>query len=85
MADLPSRESLAAALMQAAEVHDDYERVVLKGVVDERWSGFYAAYVLGRVGDFTGPGRLAVLLEEVLMGEDWPLDAADHVLVKLRS
>jgi hypothetical protein len=76
---------LEAALILASDAHDDYERAVLKGVVDERWAGFYAAYVLGRVGDFTGPGRLAVLLEEVEPAEDWPTMAADHVLMKLRS
>jgi hypothetical protein len=76
---------LEAALALAGDAHDDYERAMLKGVVDERWAGFYAAYVLGRVGDFTEAGRLAALLEEVDAANDWPAVAAGHVLMKLRS
>ena len=85
MADLPAREHLAETLTAASAAHDEYERVILKGVVDVRWSGFYAAYVLGAVGEFTEPSRLAALLEEVDTGDDWAAIAAEHVLTKLRS
>jgi len=85
VADFPSRELLEATLALAGDAHDDYERAMLKGVVDERWAGFYAAYVLGRVGDFTAAGRLAALLAEVDAASDWPAVAAGHVLMKLRS
>ena len=85
MEDLPSAVSLAAALAAVDAVHDEYERVALKGVVDAGWAGFYAAFVLGRVGDFAAASRLAELIEEVEETEDWPAAAADHVLMKLRS
>jgi hypothetical protein len=85
MADLPSQPMLVRALAAAASAHDEYERTVLKGVVDANWSGFYAAYVLGRLGDFVPAGRLASLLSEVEDDADWDETAADHVLVKLRS
>ena len=85
MADLPNRAQLEQALAAAGSFHDDYERTVLKGIADQQWAGFYAAYVLGRIGDFTPASRLAVLLEEVEADEDWALTAADHVLMKLRS
>ena len=52
VADLPSHDVLTSTLAAAAAAHEEYERVVLKGVVDANWSGFYAAYVLGRLGDF---------------------------------
>ncbi len=65
MADLPSKSALAAALSAAGPAHHEYEQVVLKGVQDELWSGFYAAYALGRLGDFAAASRLAGLLEEV--------------------
>ncbi len=85
MADLPTRTLLADALTAAGEAHDEYERVILKGVVDVHWSGFYTAYVLGAVGDFVEASRLATLLEEVDTADDWAEVAADHVLMKLRS
>jgi hypothetical protein len=85
MADLPSHTLLAAALAAADAAHDDYERGALKGVVDQQWAGFYAAYVLGRLGEFAQPTRLSVLLSEVDADSDWPETAAEHVLMKLRS
>ncbi len=84
MADLPSKSALEQALAAAGASHDEYERVVLKGVVDDTWAGFWAAYVLGRLGDFTPASRLAELLEEVANVDDWAA-VADHVLAKLRS
>ena len=85
MADLPSKSALSEALAAVTPLHDDYERTTLKGVVDERWAGFYAAYVIGRLGDFASAGRIAALLEEVPEQENWPAVAAAHVLTKLRS
>jgi hypothetical protein len=86
MADLPSKSALAAALSAAGPAHHEYEQVVLKGMQDELWSGFYAAYALGRLGDFAAASRLAGLLEEVEGNDDdWAEAAAAHVLRKLRS
>ena len=85
VADLPSHDVLASTLAAAAVAHEEYERAVLKGVVDANWAGFYAAYVLGRLGDFVPASRLAVLLSEVEDSDDWDETAADHVLMKLRS
>ncbi len=85
MTDLPSRAALEETLTAASAAHDEYEHVVLKGVVDGQWSGFYAAYVVGHLGEFTPASRLALLLEEVTTNGDWSAAAADHVLMKLRS
>jgi len=85
MADLPSRALLEAALAAADAAHTEYERIVLKGVADNQWPGFFAAYVLGRLGEFTQGSRLAFLIGEVDADSDWPAAAADHVLMKLRS
>jgi hypothetical protein len=85
MADLPSPAALTEALEEAAAAHDDYESTALKGMVDDRWSGFCAAFLIGRLGEFTPAGRLALLLEEVDAPGDWPSAAAGHVLTKLRS
>lgn len=80
---LPSKSSLEVALADAGHAHHDYETVVLKGVRDELWSGFYAAFVLGRLGGFTSAGRLAQLLEAVPAQPDWSAVATEHVLAQL--
>ena len=85
MTDFPTREALEDALSAAVTAHEDYESVVLRGMVDDRWPGFCAAYVIGRFGDFVPAGRLATLLEEVDAEGDWATAAADHVMTKLRS
>ena len=79
MPDL-SQDDLARALAAAAESHHDYEQVTLRGARDEQWSGFYAAYVLGRFGDFAVPSALSAWLEAAPGGDHWPTSAAVHVL-----
>ena len=46
MADLPSDSAIAEALSAAGSAHHEYEQTALKGVRDELWAGFYAAFVL---------------------------------------
>jgi len=78
-----SNADLAQALAAAANSHHDYEQNALKGVRDAQWSGYYAAYALGRVGDFTTPTELAALLESATGDGDWATAAAGHVLANL--
>ena len=85
MADLPSKSELAQALSAAASAHHEFEQTALKGVRDDLWAGFYAAFVLGRLGGFAAASRLAALLEEVNAPSNWSETAAEHVLIKLRS
>lgn len=84
MADLPSKSELAQALSAAASAHHEFEQTALKGVRDDLWAGFYAAFVLGRLGGFAAASRLAGLLEEVNAPSNWSETAAEHVLIKLR-
>ena len=84
MADLPSKSELAQALSAAASAHHEFEQTALKGVRDDLWAGFYAAFVLGRLGDVAAASRLAALLEEVDAPSNWSEVAAEHVLAKLR-
>ncbi len=79
----PQVSELAAALRAAGPVHHEYEQTVLNGVSDEHWPGFYAAFVLGRVGDFATPSALARWLEEVPTDGDWADTAAEHVINRL--
>ena len=80
MARTPSRDELEKSLAAAAAAHHDYEQRVLNGVRDAQWPGFYAAYVLGRVGDFTTPSSLSRWLEAAPAGDNWAASAADYVL-----
>ncbi len=80
---LPSQDNLTKALGHAGSAHHEYEQVTLGGKRDEQWSGFYAAYVLGRVGDFTAPSALSQWLEEAPGGEEWATSAAGFVLSRL--
>ena len=80
----PNQSTLEQALIDAGRAHHDYETVVLKGVRDELWPGFYAAFVLGRLGAFTTASRLSLLLEEVTATANWPAAATVHVLKSLR-
>jgi hypothetical protein len=79
----PSRDELEKALIDAGSAHHDNEQVTLTGNRDEQWSGFYAAYVLGRVGDFAAPSTLSQWLEEAPIGDQWAATAASHVITRL--
>ncbi len=79
----PSRERLREALSAAAGAHHDYEQGALGGQRDAQWSGFYAAYVLGRLGDFASPTALVGWLEAEPEADDWAGQAAASVLPKL--
>ena len=75
----PSREDLRKALAAAGPVHHEYEQNFLGGARDEQWAGWYAAYVLGRLGDFAAPTSLTRWLEEAPGEDDWATGAAAHV------
>lgn len=76
MTDMPSVETLRSALSKAGAAHHDYEMVYLRGVRDAHWAGWYAAHVLGQLGDFMSPSRLTVLLEQTKADGDWSEAAA---------
>ena len=80
MTETVSRDALIEALDAAAKAHHDYETVTLEGVRDDQWSGFYAAYVLGRVSDVLTSSELARVLEAVDAADDWSGAAADGIL-----
>ncbi len=79
----PSRAQLREALSAAGGAHHDYEQDALGGRRDAQWSGFYAAFALGRLGDFASPTALAGWLQAAPEAEDWAGRAAALVLFKL--
>ena len=78
----PTKDALITALGAAGSAHHDYEASYLAGQPDAQWAGWYAAYTLGRLGDFPTPTRLARWLEAA-DGDDWADAAADTVLAGL--
>lgn len=79
----PSHEQIVAALQAAGAAHHEYEVNALQGRRDEQWPGWYAAYVLGRMGDFVAPTLLAGWLSEASASGDWPRSAADLIEARL--
>lgn len=78
------RDDLITALDAAAAAHHEFEEVALDGQRDELWAGFYAAYVLGRLGNFLPPSVLAEILGNV-SDEPWSEAAADDVMARVES
>jgi hypothetical protein len=74
-----NRYALQQTLEAAAASHHEYQTVALKGALDRQWPVFYAAYALGRLGDFMEPSALAASLEAVQAEENWAAAAADKV------
>ncbi len=79
----PGEKELYDALQAAGAAHHEFEQNALAGVRDEQWPGWYAAYVLGRLGDFAAPSELARWLEEASLEGDWSANAAALVLSKV--
>ncbi len=84
IASIPRKKELAEALSATGSAHHDYEQYILSGVREEQWSDFYAAYVLGRLGDFAAPRTLTRWLEEAPSDDNWAEATADHVLNRVR-
>jgi len=82
---VPTQNELKDALTAAGSAHHDYESKFLKGQRDEQWPGWYAAYVLGRLGDFTTPTALTGWLAEATGDGDWAEEAALHVAASLEG
>jgi hypothetical protein len=81
----PSKADLRGALSAAGSAHHEFEQNFLKGERDEYWAGWYAAYVLGRLGEFTTPTQLTRWLQEAEGEGDWIDFAADHVVGNLNT
>jgi len=81
----PTNAQLVTALQKAADLHHSYEQGYLGGKRDTLWSGFYAAYVLGRCGSFLPAERVAEELDKVPVDREWALRAAKTLLEVLDS
>lgn len=76
-----TRDDLRSALKAAGNAHHEYEINALGGVRDPHWAGWYAAYLLGCVGDVALPSDVADWLSKVDDSSDW-FEAATRVLCR---
>jgi hypothetical protein len=74
-----NRYALQQTLEAAAEAHHEYQTVALGGETDQQWPVFYAAYALGRLGEFMEPSALAASLEAVQAKDNWAGAAAEEI------
>ena len=79
----PNREQIQETLAAAGQAHHQYETEYLGGERDENWPAWYAAYVLGRLGDFMTPNSLTRCLEGTTGDGDWNALAAESVFKQL--
>jgi len=84
MSVMPSEDKLKEALKSAAKAHHEFQENTLNGVHHEKWAMWYAAYVLGRLGDFTTPTLLTQWLSEV-QDERWFRKAAEYIAGRLQA
>ena len=85
MDSIPTEQQLKETLSAAGSAHHEYETNFLNGVRDEEWAGWYSAYVLGRLGEFTTPTLLTRWLEKVSSEGDWSMNAAVQIRSKIGS
>ena len=84
MSNLLTRSELSQLLAEVWASHGEFQRVYLEGVRDDLWAGWYAAYMIGRLGPIMPPSRLALLLESVDAPlDDWTDAAAAALLAAL--
>ena len=76
---LPTQEDIYHTLLAAAKAHHEYQDNILGGVRHEQWAGWYAACVVGRLGEFTTPSQLSHWLDEVNEEKSWFRKAAEYV------
>lgn len=82
MPPIPTEDQMRRALKSAARAHHEFQTNTLHGVRHERWAMWYAAYLLGRLDDFTTPTLLTQWLSDV-DDEDWFGAAAKYIVGKL--
>lgn len=77
---LPDKEILSKLLTETWDVHGEFQENYLNGERDAMWAGWYAGYLLGRLGNFTTPTALTRVLMETEKLQPWADSAAEHLL-----
>ncbi len=85
MNELPTKEQLLKTLIDAGKAHHEFQSNFLGGVRHTQWAGWYSAYILGRLGDFTTPTLLTEWLEEIPNDKGWFRKAAEHIFLNIKT
>ena len=85
MPAIPSQDKILLALTAAGQAHHEYQENMLNGQHDAQWAGWYAAYVLGRLGDFASPSQLTRWLTTAPSSNDWSTSASLHVCHQMEA
>lgn len=84
MSEPLTQEALSALLAETWKSHSEFQENYLDNVRDEMWAGWYAAYLIGRLGPIMPPSRLTRILESVQAPNDrWTDTAAADILKAL--
>jgi len=83
MTTLPTKQQLQETLLAAGKSHHEFQENFLEGVWHKQWYIWYAAFVLGRLGNFTTPTLLTQWIMEISDKEKWFKKTAEHILNKL--
>ena len=85
------KNKLAKSLKKASEHHHNYEKNKLRGKRDNKWSGWYAGYLIGRIKKLQkhlNVSKLVDLLEEAsekFKQENWAEKYAEFIVKGLKK
>lgn len=85
MTDKITQTVIIQVLEHAADAHHEFEKNYLQGKPDVHWAGWYAAYTLGKLGNFTKPSLLTRWLERVPTQGSWNKQAAQMILTEIEK
>ena len=85
MPDIPNEKQIKHSLIAAAKAHHEFETNYLSGIRHEQWAFWYAAYVLGKLGNFISPTKITRLLEQVTGNDDWFNNAAKIISENIKT
>jgi hypothetical protein len=83
MASIPTKKEILRTLAAAARTHHEFQENSLNGIRHEGWAWWYAAYILGRLGEFTTPTLLTKWLEEIDDAKNWFKAATEHISLNI--
>jgi hypothetical protein len=76
---MPTIDQLETTLNEAETSHHEFQTVYLKGVRDENWASYYAAFVLGRLKDLDMPASTLTGLLAGVKDDNWTSGAAKAI------
>jgi hypothetical protein len=80
-----SLSNLQKSLEEAWHFHGFHEKVLMNGVRDEYWAGWYAGYLFGKFGEFVQfAGLVSWLQNTESTNDNWTIEAAKNIHKNIR-